>query len=139
LPFAAGITAFPGLSVFDDGLLIDLGPMKGIRVDPKGERRAPKPVCCWASSIAVLEDDQRGTPRLGGVPAAGVVTEPANRTDAKRCWSRARPAQRPAALLRRALPRGPCSCQRVARRVERTSTTHVPMRKTTANAIRIAQ
>ncbi len=26
--------SFPGLSVCDDGLLIDLGPMKGIRVDP---------------------------------------------------------------------------------------------------------
>ena len=27
--------SFPGLSVCDDGMLIDLGPMKGIRVDPE--------------------------------------------------------------------------------------------------------
>src|SRR4029453_6687583 len=27
--------SFPGLSVWDDGLLIDLGPMKGIAVDPQ--------------------------------------------------------------------------------------------------------
>jgi FAD/FMN-containing dehydrogenase len=33
--------SFPGLSVCDDGLLIDLGPMKGIRVDPEaGTARA---------------------------------------------------------------------------------------------------
>src|SRR2546429_6816383 len=30
--------SFPGLSVCDDGVLIDLGPMKGIRVDPDAGR-----------------------------------------------------------------------------------------------------
>jgi hypothetical protein len=60
--------------------------MKGIRVDPEGGTARAQAVCCSASSIAVLEDGQRGIPRLGGVPAAGVVTEPANRTDTKRCW-----------------------------------------------------
>ena len=32
--------SFPGLSVCDDGMLIDLGPMKGIRVDPEAAHGA---------------------------------------------------------------------------------------------------
>src|SRR5919199_2808752 len=42
LPVAvrSGGHSFPGLSVWDDALLIDLGPMKGIRVDP--ERRTAR-------------------------------------------------------------------------------------------------
>src|SRR5918996_6494173 len=37
LPVAvrSGGHSFPGLSVADDAILIDLGPMKGIRVDPE--------------------------------------------------------------------------------------------------------
>src|SRR5688500_10916694 len=31
----SGGHSFPGLSVWDDAVLIDLGPMKGIRVDPE--------------------------------------------------------------------------------------------------------
>ena len=30
--------SFPGLSVCDDGLVVDLGPMKGVRVDPEAGR-----------------------------------------------------------------------------------------------------
>ena len=32
--------------------MIDLGPMKGIRVDPDGVRRGRRQACCWASSTA---------------------------------------------------------------------------------------
>jgi hypothetical protein len=41
-----------GKAVANDGLMIDLSGMKGIRVDPSVARRVPSPVWCWASSIA---------------------------------------------------------------------------------------
>ncbi len=59
--------------------------MQGIRVDPEGGTARAE------ADVLLGELDrgprgQRGIPRLGGVPVAGVVTEPANRTDTKRCW-----------------------------------------------------
>ena len=54
LPVAVrgGGHSFPGLSVADDALMIDLGPMKGVRVDPRSARRGCRPACCSASSTA---------------------------------------------------------------------------------------
>ena len=43
--------SFPGLSACDGGIVIDLGPMKGIRVDPGLGRCAPRPGFSSASSI----------------------------------------------------------------------------------------
>lgn len=59
--------SFPGLSVCDDGLVIDLGPMKGIRVDPEaGTVRAQAGV--------LLGELDRETQEFGLAVPAGIVT-----------------------------------------------------------------
>ena len=54
LPVAvrSGGHSFPGLSVADDALVIDLSLMKGVRVDPSGVPRGSRPACCSANSTA---------------------------------------------------------------------------------------
>jgi hypothetical protein len=59
--------SFPGLSVCDDGMLIDLAPMKGIRVDPEaGTARAQAGV--------LLGELDRETQSFGLAVPAGIVT-----------------------------------------------------------------
>jgi FAD/FMN-containing dehydrogenase len=59
--------SFPGLSVCDDGLLIDLGPMKGVRVDPEaGTARAQAGV--------LLGELDRETQTFGFAVPSGIVT-----------------------------------------------------------------
>ena len=59
--------SFPGLSVCDDGLLIDLGLMKGIRVDPEaGTARAQAGV--------LLGELDRETQAFGLAVPSGIVT-----------------------------------------------------------------
>ncbi|MBV8950964.1 MAG: FAD-binding oxidoreductase [Actinobacteria bacterium] len=58
--------SFPGLSVCDDGLLIDLGPMRGIRVDPAGTVRAQAGV--------LLGELDYETQAFGAAVPAGIVT-----------------------------------------------------------------
>jgi FAD/FMN-containing dehydrogenase len=59
--------SFPGLSVCDDGLLIDLGPMKGTRVDPEaGTARAQAGV--------LLGELDRETQTFGTAVPSGIVT-----------------------------------------------------------------
>ncbi len=59
--------SFPGLSVCDDGMLIDLGPMKGIRVDP-GARTAR------AQAGVLLGELDRETQAFGLAVPSGIVT-----------------------------------------------------------------
>src|SRR2546425_621985 len=59
--------SFPGLSVCDDGMLIDLGPMKGIRVDP--EERTVR-----AQAGVLLGELDRETQAFGLAVPAGIVT-----------------------------------------------------------------
>src|SRR2546421_4873568 len=69
LPVAvrSGGHSFPGLSVADDALMIDLSPMKGVRVDP--EMRTAR-----VQAGVLLGELDRETQGVGlGVPA-GVVT-----------------------------------------------------------------
>jgi FAD binding domain/Berberine and berberine like len=59
--------SFPGLSVCDEGLLIDLGPMKGVRVDPEaGTARAQAGV--------LLGELDRETQTFGRAVPSGIVT-----------------------------------------------------------------
>lgn len=59
--------SFPGLSVCDDGLVIDLGPMKGIRVDPEaGTVRAQAGV--------LLGELDHETQEFGLAVPSGIVT-----------------------------------------------------------------
>ncbi|MET3163162.1 UNVERIFIED_ORG: FAD/FMN-containing dehydrogenase [Arthrobacter sp. UYEF10] len=59
--------SFPGLSVCDNGMLIDLGPMKGIRVDPEaGAARVQAGV--------LLGELDRETQELGLAVPSGIVT-----------------------------------------------------------------
>jgi hypothetical protein len=69
LPVAVrgGGHSFPGLSVCDDGLVIDLGPMKGIRVDP--ERRTAR-----VQAGVCLGELDRETQAFGLVAPSGIVT-----------------------------------------------------------------
>ena len=63
----AGGHSFPGLSVCDDGLLIDLGSMKGVRVDPEaGTARAQAGV--------LLGELDRETQTFGFAVPSGIVT-----------------------------------------------------------------
>src|SRR5438067_12078449 len=63
----SGGHSFPGLSVADDALVVDLGPMKGIRVDP--ETRT------GAAQAGVLRGERdRETQQFGLAVPAGIVT-----------------------------------------------------------------
>jgi FAD/FMN-containing dehydrogenase len=59
--------SFPGHSVCDDGLVIDLSPMKGIRVDPVGHT-------VRAQAGVLLGELDRETQEFGLVVPAGIVT-----------------------------------------------------------------
>ena len=63
----SGGHSFPGLSVADDALLIDLGPMKGIRVDP--QKRTAR-----AQAGVLLGELDRETQQFGLAVPAGIVT-----------------------------------------------------------------
>src|ERR671934_694317 len=63
----SGGHSFPGLSVADDALLIDLGPMKGIRVDPEGRTAR-------AQAGVLLGELDRETQQFGLAVPAGIVT-----------------------------------------------------------------
>jgi FAD/FMN-containing dehydrogenase len=63
----SGGHSFPGLSLCDDGIVIDLGPMKGIRVDPEGRTAR-------AQAGVVLGDLDRETQAFGMAVPAGIVT-----------------------------------------------------------------
>jgi hypothetical protein len=69
LPVAvrSGGHSFPGLSVCDDAIVIDLGSMKGIRVDP--EARTAR-----VQAGALLADLDRETQEFGLAVPAGVVS-----------------------------------------------------------------
>jgi FAD/FMN-containing dehydrogenase len=59
--------SFPGLSVCDDGMLIDLGPMKGIHLDPETRM-------VHAQAGVLLGELDRETQEFGLVVPAGIVT-----------------------------------------------------------------
>ena len=59
--------SFPGLSVCDGGLLIDLSPMKGIRVDPEART-------VTAQAGVLLGELDRETQALGLAVPSGIVT-----------------------------------------------------------------
>jgi FAD binding domain/Berberine and berberine like len=59
--------SFPGLSVCDGGVVIDLGPMKGIRVDP--EARTAR-----AQAGVLIGELDRETQEFGLAVPAGIVT-----------------------------------------------------------------
>jgi FAD/FMN-containing dehydrogenase len=59
--------SFPGLSVCDGGMLIDLGPMKGIRVDPDTHT-------VRVQAGAVLGELDRETQAFGCAVPSGIVT-----------------------------------------------------------------
>ena len=63
----SGGHSFPGLSVLDDGMVIDLSLMRGIRVDPK-ERTAR------AQAGVLLGELDRDTQAFGLAVPAGIVT-----------------------------------------------------------------
>jgi FAD binding domain/Berberine and berberine like len=69
LPVAVrgGGHSFPGLSTCDDGLVIDLSPMKGIRVDPEGRTAR-------AQAGVLLGELDRETQAFGMAVPAGIVT-----------------------------------------------------------------
>lgn len=59
--------SFPGLSVCDGGLVIDLGPMKGIRVDPEARTARAQAGVLWG-------DLDRETQAFGLATTGGIVT-----------------------------------------------------------------
>ena len=63
----SGGHSFPGLSACNDGMIIDLAPMRGIRVDP--ERRTAR-----AQAGVLLGELDRETQAFGLAVPAGVVT-----------------------------------------------------------------
>ena len=69
LPVAvrSGGHSFPGLSVADDALMIDLSPMKGVRVDP--ERRTAR-----VQAGVLLGELDRETQAFGLAVPSGIVT-----------------------------------------------------------------
>ena len=46
----------PGLALVDDGLVIDLSPMKGIRVDPDNKTARVEPGCTWGEVDAATHE-----------------------------------------------------------------------------------
>src|SRR5919109_312815 len=69
LPVAVrgGGHSFPGLSVCDGGVLIDLGPMKGIRVDPEARTARVQAGVLWGEL-------DRETQTFGLATTGGIVT-----------------------------------------------------------------
>ena len=67
LAVRSGGHSFPGLSVCDGGLVVDLSPMKGIRVDP--EARTAR-----AQAGVLLGELDRETQAFGLAVPAGIVT-----------------------------------------------------------------
>src|SRR6266496_922230 len=67
LAVRSGGHSFPGLSVADDALVTDLGPMKGIRVDP--EARTAR-----AQAGVLLGELDRETEQFGLTVPSGIVT-----------------------------------------------------------------
>ena len=67
LAIRSGGHSFPGLSVADDALVADLGPMKGIRVDP--DARTAR-----AQAGVLLGELDRETQQFGLAVPAGIVT-----------------------------------------------------------------
>jgi hypothetical protein len=63
----SGGHSFPGLSTADDALVIDLGPMKGIRVDPQTRKAR-------AQAGVLLGEFDRETQLFGLATPAGIVT-----------------------------------------------------------------
>lgn len=57
----------PGLALCDDGLVIDLSPMKGIRVDPADSTVRVEPGCCWG-------DVDHATHAFGLAVPSGVIS-----------------------------------------------------------------
>jgi FAD/FMN-containing dehydrogenase len=57
----------PGLALVDDGLVIDLSGMKGIRVDPEGKTARVEPGCCWG-------DVDHATHVFGMATVSGVIS-----------------------------------------------------------------
>jgi FAD/FMN-containing dehydrogenase len=46
----------PGLALVDDGMVIDLSPMKGIKVDPKNKTAKVEPGCTWGEVDAATHE-----------------------------------------------------------------------------------
>jgi len=69
LPVAVrgGGHSFPGLSLCDGGIVVDLGPMKGIRVDPQARTAR-------AQAGALLGELDRETQQFGLAVPSGIVT-----------------------------------------------------------------
>ena len=61
-----------GNAVCDDGLMIDLSPMKGVQVDPKARRAMVEPGCTLADFDAVAQEHGLATP-LGINSTTGVA------------------------------------------------------------------
>lgn len=57
----------PGLALVDDGLVIDLSPMKGIRVDPERKTARVEPGCTWG-------DIDHATHAFGLATVSGVIS-----------------------------------------------------------------
>lgn len=57
----------PGLALVDDGLVIDLSSMKGIRVDPRSRRVRVEPGCTWG-------DVDHATHAFGLATVSGVIS-----------------------------------------------------------------
>jgi FAD/FMN-containing dehydrogenase len=57
----------PGLALVDDGLVIDLSPMKGLRVDPKARTVRVEPGCTWG-------DVDHATHAFGLATVSGVIS-----------------------------------------------------------------
>jgi hypothetical protein len=63
----SGGHSFPGASVCDGGVVIDLGPMKGIRVDPRARRARAQAGVLWGEL-------DRETQAFGLATTGGIVT-----------------------------------------------------------------